>query len=91
MIMDSSLDIICSIDAEGKFVKVSAASENIWGFKPAELIGKKFMDLVFEEDKQITADVALKIMDGLSVTMFENRYVHKHGKYRASTLVSPLG
>ena len=78
-IMDSSLDIICSVDGNGKFVSVSAASEQIWGFKPEEVVGKTFIDLVFEEDKQITEDVVEKIMDGLSVTMFENRYVHKDG------------
>ncbi len=33
-VMDSSLDVICVIDAGGQFVKVSAASEKIWGFKP---------------------------------------------------------
>ena len=38
-IMDSSLDIICSIDEAGKFVSVSSAAKIIWGYDPYELKG----------------------------------------------------
>ncbi|MEO7524184.1 MAG: PAS domain S-box protein, partial [Ferruginibacter sp.] len=31
-ILDSSLDVICSINVEGQFVSMNAASENIWGY-----------------------------------------------------------
>lgn len=78
-IMDSSLDIICSIDEEGKFLNVSSASEHVWGYKPNELTGKRYMDMVFAEDAAHTIDVAEGIMSGVPVTMFENRYVRKDG------------
>lgn len=78
-IMASSLDVICTIDAEGRFEQVSSASEAIWGYKPEELVGKMFMDLVSEEDKDITLQVAKSIMDGSPVTTFENRYVRPDG------------
>jgi len=40
MIMDSSSNIICTFDEEGRFVNVSAASERILGYVPEELKGK---------------------------------------------------
>ncbi len=78
-IMDSSIDIICTIDEEGKFRKVSAASERILGYKPEELKGKKFIDFVFYQDVEMTIGVAEQISSGAPVTMFENRYVQKNG------------
>ena len=78
-ILNSSLDVICSFDEEGRFVSVSDAAKTIWGYRPEELIGTKFIDLVFHEDVQITLEEDTKIKSGLPVTMFENRYIHKNG------------
>lgn len=78
-IMKSSLDVICSIDEEGKFVTVSQASKKIWGYSPAELHGKAYLDLVHYEDVQKTIDSAASIMGGIAATSFENRYKHKDG------------
>ena len=78
-ILNSSLDVICSVDQEGRFVSVSDAAETVWGYKPDELKGLKFMDLVFHEDAKRTSEEYIKIRNGLPVTMFENRYIHKNG------------
>ncbi|WP_339919646.1 PAS domain S-box protein [uncultured Flavobacterium sp.] len=78
-ILDSSLDVICCFDEEGRFVSVNAASEYIWGYKSHELIGKKYMDFVFHEDAEKTINAAAIIRSGEPVTIFENRYVHKDG------------
>ena len=75
----NSLDIICSIDAEGRFVHVSAASLKILGYQPSELQGRKHIDLVFEADVEVTLRVAGDVMGGTPVTMFENRYYRKDG------------
>ncbi|HZH01164.1 MAG TPA: PAS domain-containing protein, partial [Flavisolibacter sp.] len=40
-LFDSSLDVICSIDAEGRFLHVSQASFAVWGYQPHELIGER--------------------------------------------------
>jgi PAS domain S-box-containing protein len=78
-IMASSIDVICATDAEGRFINVSAAAETIWGYKPEELIGKKYIELTTEEDKEATLAIAEKILSGIPVTMFENRFIHKNG------------
>ncbi|HLP51703.1 MAG TPA: PAS domain S-box protein [Chitinophagales bacterium] len=78
-ILNQSMDIICTIDSEGRFVTMNAASEKLWGFTPDELIGKPFIDFVCPEDVTMTAQMAAKIAEGESQTNFENRYIHKDG------------
>lgn len=78
-ILDSTLDVICSFDEEGRFVSVNAASEYLWGYKLAELIGKKYTDFVFHEDIEKTHKTDISIKAGMPVTVFENRYVKKDG------------
>ncbi len=78
-IMKSSLDVICSIDEEGRFVNVSTASEQIWGYTAQELCGRRYMDFVLEEDIETTTKAATSIMNGIIATNFENRYIHKDG------------
>ncbi len=75
----NSLDLICSVSEKGYFLHASAASETILGYTPAELIGKKISDFVYEEDKQKTIDSANYVMSGNLLSNFENRYVRKDG------------
>lgn len=79
-IMDSSLDIICTINEEGKFVTVSAASNNILGYTPQELVGKKYIDFVFKKDVDRSLKTAIETRNGIPVSLFENRYIHKNGR-----------
>ncbi len=79
-ILDSSLDVICTINAKGEFIKVSAASQQVWGYTPEELIGSKFMNLVYDEDADITSKATEKVVSGIQIPIFENRYVHKSGR-----------
>lgn len=78
-IMQSSLDVICTLDEEGKFVKVSEACENIWGYTPTELCGKHYLQFVTDDDIQVSILTASSIMNGIVATNFENRYKHKNG------------
>ncbi|WP_162495550.1 sensor histidine kinase [Confluentibacter flavum] len=78
-IMDSSLDVICAVDAKGNFLKVSAASEAVWGYKPEELIGKSLVNFVYREDKDRTELTSAMVMTGNNLNHFENRYVRKDG------------
>jgi len=75
----NSLDMICSVSEDGYFLHVSAASEAILGYTPAELIGKRPFDFVYGEDKQNTIDSANYVMAGNLLNNFQNRYVRKDG------------
>ncbi|WP_162416099.1 PAS domain S-box protein [Cyclobacterium roseum] len=78
-LMDASLDVFCTIDEAGKFVYVSAASAEHWGYSPEELMGKPYRDLIIEEDREITDGVAAEIMSGKDFKSFLNRFRKKDG------------
>jgi PAS domain S-box-containing protein len=77
--MDASLDVICVVDVNGYFKKVSAASEVVFGYKPDELVGKLIFDFVHPEDRDKTVQSANRVMFGNYVPNFTNRYVRKDG------------
>ncbi|SFN77045.1 PAS domain S-box-containing protein [Algoriphagus ornithinivorans] len=79
-LFEASLDVICSIDSNGNFVKVNAASKDLWGYEPEELEGTPYADLIYPEDIEKTSKVAEEILSGKKITTFENRYIRKDGK-----------
>jgi two-component system CheB/CheR fusion protein len=79
-ILDSSMDMIFTIDSQGNFIKVSKACEFLLGYSPEELEGKAFMNFVVEEDITKTEEAAEMIMKGNAYTNFENRYRRKNGE-----------
>ncbi|MEO7924231.1 MAG: PAS domain S-box protein [Chitinophagaceae bacterium] len=78
-LIDASLDVFCTINEQGNFVNVRAASANHWGYLPSELIGKAYMDLVLEEDVPKTNEIAAFVQSGQDVKSFVNRYKKKDG------------
>ncbi|MGH8158023.1 MAG: diguanylate cyclase domain-containing protein [Rhodanobacter sp.] len=78
--MDLLLDAICVVDAQGRFMFVSAACERIFGYAPEEMVGRQMLDLVFPEDRAKTIDAASRVMAGHLQLHFENRYVRKDGQ-----------
>jgi PAS domain S-box-containing protein len=78
-LMDSSLDVFCTINEDGKFVYVSAAAVNHWGYLPQELVGMAYQDLIFEDDVSKTTEIAAAIFNGQEITAFVNRYKKKDG------------
>ncbi|MES2778531.1 MAG: PAS domain S-box protein, partial [Bacteroidota bacterium] len=78
-IMKYSPDVVCTINEQGDFVKLSAATESIWGYTPEELIGKKYIELVHPDDREKTNLAAAAITSGQDMTNFENRYIRKDG------------
>lgn len=79
-IMDLLIDAVCVVDAEGRFVFVSAACERIFGYTPDEMIGMSMIKLVHPDDRQQTLEAASNIMRGQAQMHFENRYVRKDGR-----------
>jgi PAS domain S-box-containing protein len=79
LIMEHSLDVICTIDEGGRFVFVSAACEKLWGYTPEELAGRRYIELVYPEDHPKTNQAAADIMAGRPLRDFENRYLRKDG------------
>jgi len=84
-ILDSSIDIICTVNKEGNIVEVSKACVSTLGYEPQELIGKTYFSLVLQEDVEATIKMAKQLSSGVEIRNFENRYIRKDG-----TIVSML-
>ena len=79
-VLDLLLDAIVVTDADGRILFTSAACETIFGYTPAELAGRRMIELVVPEDRLRTLEVAQKVRAGTPVTDFENSYVRKDGR-----------
>lgn len=78
-LLDLVPDAVCVVDAEGRFLFVSASFERILGYTSDEVVGRRVFDLVHPDDKAATMQQAEKVMAGLLQRHFRNRYLHKDG------------
>jgi PAS domain S-box-containing protein len=78
-IMDFSLDVICTIDQQGKFIEVSEASRSVMGYSPDEMTGQDFLKFIAPEHVVATRLFAEYVMKGRTVMNFENQCLHKNG------------
>ena len=79
-VIDLLLDAVVIVDAEGRYVYVSAAYERIFGYAPEEVIGRQMIHLVHPEDRDKTMAAVREIMAGQDKTTLENRYIRKDGE-----------
>lgn len=80
-ILDSSPDVICTLNEQGRFINVSAASNRMWGYSPYQLEGMFSGALLHKDDRKPTRNVLETIMNGREITNFENRLKRKDGSY----------
>ena len=79
-VIDLLLDAVCVVDAQGRYVYVSAGYERIFGYASAEVLGKPMIELVHPDDRGRTLRAAREIMDGQPKLHFQNRYIRKDGR-----------
>ncbi|PIQ21072.1 MAG: PAS domain-containing sensor histidine kinase, partial [Cytophagales bacterium CG18_big_fil_WC_8_21_14_2_50_42_9] len=75
-----SLDMICTIDHEGRFAHVSDACKPILGYESEELLGQFYLDFVHPLDYTRTLKIIRGLIKGNKTTSFENNYIGKNGK-----------
>lgn len=78
-VLDLLPDAVCIVDAEGRFLFVSASFQRIFGYAPAEILGTRAFDLVHPDDREATMQQAQRVMAGEFERHFRNRYIHKDG------------
>ncbi|GAB2680080.1 hypothetical protein GCM10027036_37950 [Flavihumibacter cheonanensis] len=79
-IMDASLDIICTMNRDGMFTRISAAATRILGYNTEELIGKPYLSFIEEHDQQATVAMLAKAISGQPVSFFDNKVISKDGQ-----------
>lgn len=79
-VLDFSLDIMCAIDKNGDFVRVSAAAKKVLGYEPKEMIGKNIREFISSEYLEESNQRLVALAKGEEVNNFSNRFLHKSGK-----------
>jgi PAS domain S-box-containing protein len=79
VLLNNAVDVICTVDADGRFASLNPACLQLWGYSQEELIGRRYIELVVPEDVSRSKEAAAKITAGETATDFENRYLHKDG------------
>ena len=80
-VFELSRDLLCVVDLDGRFQRVSPAFVETLGYSEEELMGRPFLELVHPEDREATEAVFAHAKES-EVTAFENRYVCKDGSAR---------
>lgn len=82
LLIMNTIDVICSIDRDGRFVRVSPASLAFWGYEPHELEGRPFLEFVHPDDREKSMSEAALTMNGRPAIHIQNRYVCKNGEIK---------
>ncbi len=74
-------DLLLEVDLKGKFTYASPQLYDIFGFTPAEIIGKRFHKFVHPEDIPKAADAMKRGFETKEEINVEYRTLHKDGHY----------
>lgn len=77
-----SHDMLTTVGFDGTFKRVNSAWTKCLGYAPAELVGRPYIELVHEDDRERTSAEAARAEEGSATIAFENRYRAKDGAYR---------
>ncbi len=78
-LVETSQDIIWSVDAQGQFTFVNQAVQNIYGYEPSEMIGCRFTDFQTKEQAQQDWQVHQRILAGELRFQYETVHLRKDG------------
>ncbi|WP_290795106.1 PAS domain-containing sensor histidine kinase [Flavihumibacter sp. UBA7668] len=78
-IMDASLDIICTMNQDGMFTRVSRAATRILGYSLEEMLGKPYLSFIEDADQLSSVTMLARAISGQPVNHFDNRVRCKNG------------
>ncbi|EAZ82502.1 PAS domain S-box protein [Algoriphagus machipongonensis] len=76
-----SSDLVCLASVDGYFKKLSPSVEKLLGWGEDVLLGKSFLELIHEEDKESSKKELEKLGQGIPTINFINRFLKKDGGY----------
>jgi PAS domain S-box-containing protein len=80
--MNLSLDMHCTLDANGIFHDLNPSWERVLGFTVAELAARPRIEFIHPDDRARTTAEFARVQHGESAVAFENRYRCKNGEYK---------
>ena len=78
-ILNESLDLICTLDANGRYVTVNARSLAVLGYTPEEMIGKHYSEFAHPDERPALAKQWDEAQRGIPLPSMPLRFVDKHG------------
>lgn len=89
-IIESVREPICAIDTQGRFLWSNSATISAIGYSPEELIGKNFLDLIYQPDHELAKECFKEALNG-SASSYEARYQTNKGEVRYALIdTAPL-
>ncbi|MBW4659688.1 MAG: PAS domain-containing protein [Drouetiella hepatica Uher 2000/2452] len=80
ILVETSQDLIWSIDLEGRYTFINPAAQHIFGYEPHEMIGRAFSDFQTSDCIQRDQQVFEQVLAGQSVKQYETAYLSKAGR-----------
>ncbi|MCC3583301.1 PAS domain S-box protein [Microcoleus sp. PH2017_30_WIL_O_A] len=81
-LVETSQDMIWSVNAQGRFTFVNAAVRYIYGYEPAEMLDRPFSDFMTPEQSQKDLEVFARLKAGESVFQHESTQIAKDGSIK---------
>lgn len=78
-VIDNAVDVICSIDMDGKFVACNPACYENWQYSQEELLGKRFIEIIAPQDISETIKSVRAVRAEKGNMQFDNRVRRKDG------------
>lgn len=77
--VDNAVDVICSLDEDGKFLRVSPASIAVWHLEPEELVGQRVVQLFPPEQRTAFVQKLQSLVASRSKSEFESTMILNDG------------
>jgi PAS domain S-box-containing protein len=74
-ILDNASQVICSLDKDLRLSDINDASNKMWGFPPSQLIGKRLLDLIQDQDKSTVRNILQNAIQNKTEARFEAKIV----------------
>ncbi len=81
-LVETSQDMIWSVDAQGCYTFVNPAVKYIYGYEPAEMLDRHFSDFQTPEQTQKDLEIVARLQAGESVFQHESAQIAKDGSIK---------
>jgi PAS domain S-box-containing protein len=78
-VFDNCQDALCTISSDGLFVSSNPAASALWGYSRQELAEISVLNLVVDEEREVTRSALLSALDRNSVLAHECRMTRNNG------------
>lgn len=78
-VVEKARDVICSLDADGRFVAVNPAVKESWLYEPEDLVGRRVADVISDDDRSEAGKAFSSAMSGDTAAAIETRVQRADG------------